>query len=143
MAVPANPCLNNRFRVEIDGLVISDFSEVILPDSSADIVEYREGNDGRSRKLPGAAKYGNIVLRRGVTASNELFDWWKTVAEGAASRRSLSVTLLDQQGAEVKRWNIQNAWPARYMVSPLIALDGDAVVLETLECATEGFAVVA
>jgi phage tail-like protein len=73
----------------------------------------------------------------------ELFEWWRTVAGGATSRRSLSVTLLDQQGAPVKRWNIQNAWPARYTVSPLIALDGDAVVLETLECATEGFAVVA
>jgi hypothetical protein len=34
---------------------------------------------------------------------------------------------------------MQSAWPSRYCVAPLIALDGDLALAETLECAVEGF----
>lgn len=139
MATPVSPYLNNRFRVEIDGTQTLDFADVVLPDACTDVVEYREGTDRTSRKVAGASHFGNLVLRRGVTQSNELFAWWKTVAEGHADRRNLSVILFDPQGQPVKRWNIAAAWPARYCVAPLDALDGDVTLMETLECAVEGF----
>jgi phage tail-like protein len=139
MAAHPNPYLNNRFHVEIDGLTVADFAEVILPEARTDVVEYREGGDRSAHKLPGASHLGNLVLQRGITQSNELFAWWKAVADGQTNRRNLSVTLTDQQGQPVKRWNITAAWPARYCVAPLVALDGDIALMETLECAVEGF----
>jgi phage tail-like protein len=138
MPEPVNH-LNNRFKVEIDGIGLEDFAEVILPEAYAEVVEYREGTEIGTRKLPGAVRYGNLVLRRGVTQSQDLFLWWKSVADGAIVRRSVIVILLDERREPVKRWSIRRAWPARYTVSPLVACDGDVTLMESLECATEGF----
>jgi phage tail-like protein len=143
MATRTDPYLNNRFRVEIDGIALSGFAEVALPEVHADVTEYRDGNDPFARKLPGAIHVGNLLLRNGVTKSRELFDWWKETAAGVAHRRTVVVILQDEAGQDVKRWVITHAWPMRYTVEPLVALDGDVTLIETLECATEGFEVVA
>ena len=138
MAIPtAHP--NHRFRVEIDGVANLDFSEVILPEARTDVVEYREGGNVSPRKISGPVHYSNLVLRRGVTTSSDLFNWWKTVADGQMNRRNIAVILLDEQRNEVKRWNIHDAWPTHYFVSPLVARDGETVVTETLECAVDRF----
>jgi phage tail-like protein len=128
---------NHRFQVEIDGIGQAAFSEVQLPESSVEVIDYRDGNEIGTRKLPGLRKYSNLTLKRGVTTSDELFKWWKTVAEGQTELRNVAVILLDEQRSPVKRWNMRNAWPARYAVSPLVAIDGCVVVTETLECAVE------
>ena len=134
-----NVYANFRFRVEIDGIAQASFSEVALPETMIEIIDYREGADITTRKLPGMRKFSNLTLRRGVTASNELFDWYKSVAEGNTQRRMVVVLLLDEQQNPVKRWIMRNVWPARYAVSPLVAPDGCVVVTETLECAVEHF----
>jgi phage tail-like protein len=141
MAIPAIPTAhpNHRFRVEIDGAANLDFSEVILPEARTDVVEYREGGNVSPRKISGPVHYSNLILRRGVTTSNDLFNWWKTVADGQMNRRNMAIILLDEQRNEVKRWNIHDAWPTHYLVSPLIARDGETVVTETLECAVDRF----
>jgi phage tail-like protein len=136
--IAANPYLNNRYRVEIDGIDL-DFAEVVLPEARTDIVEYREGGDRSARKVVGASHIGNLVLQRGITKSNDLFAWWKAVADGQPDRRHVIVTLTDQTGQPLKRWKMHSAWPSRYCVAPLIALDGDLALAETLECAVEGF----
>ena len=69
MAIP-NPHPNHRFRVEIDGVANLDYSEVILPEASADIIEHREGGSTVSQKLPGLNKLSNLTLKRGVTSLN-------------------------------------------------------------------------
>jgi phage tail-like protein len=128
---------NHRFTVEVDGIAQAAFSEVDISETSVEVIDYREGNENATRKLPGLRKVSNLTLKRGVTTSNDLFDWWKTVADGNTSRRTVVVALLDEQRAPVKRWIMRNAWPARYAVSPLVAVDGRVVVTETLECAVE------
>jgi phage tail-like protein len=50
--------------------------------------------------------YGNLVLRRGVTTTNELFQWWQQVAGGMTDKRNLSVMLLDGQLNPVRTWQI-------------------------------------
>ena len=138
MAAPIT-FLNCRFLVAIDGIPVSSFAEVILPDARAAIAEYREGNENTAQKSAGAVSYGNLVLRRGVTTTNELSQWWQNVAGGKTDKRNLSVTLLDEQLNPVRAWQITNACPARYAIAPLIAIDGNVTLMETLECAVEGF----
>lgn len=135
----ASPHPNHRFRVEIDGITNLDYSEVILPEASADVIEHRDGGSAAPQKIPGLNKLGNVTLKRGVTASNDFFNWWKSIANGVIDRRNMSVALLDQHNNIVKLWNIHNAWPARYAISPLIATDGGTLVIETLECAVDRF----
>lgn len=131
--------LNHRFRVEIDGIQASEFAEIILPEARADIVEYREGTAALARKIPGHVHFSNLTLRRGLSASMELSNWWKAIADGQLDRRNIAVILLDHQGQDSKRWVISDAWPTRYNVAPLVAVDGDTVVFETIECAVENF----
>ena len=138
MAAPVT-FLNCRFLVAIDGILVTSFAEVILPDARAAIAEYREGNENTAQKSAGAVSYGDLVLRRGVTTTNELSQWWQNVAGGKTDKRILSVTLLDEQLNPVRTWQITNACPARYAIAPLIAIDGNVTLMETLECAVEGF----
>jgi len=126
-----------RFRIEIDGITQAGFSEVAIGETTIEAIDYREGNEpAHVRKLPVLTKYGNITLKWGTTASNELFNWWKAGADGNVQRRNMVVSLLDEQRNVVKRWVMQNVWPVRYAVSPLVAMEG-CVVIETLECAVE------
>ncbi len=129
-----------QFVVEIDGVASAAFEEVSGLDGAVDVVEYREGADvsATTRKIPGLAKYANVVLSRGLTDSRDLYDWWSATVSGKADRRAASIVLLDAERNPVRRWRLRAAWPARYTVSPLDA-DRSDVVIETLELAHEGF----
>jgi phage tail-like protein len=140
MPARQDPYRNFNFIVEFGGQAVAGFSEVVLPAASADVVEYREGGDMRTRKLPGRIHFGNLTLRRGISASNELYDWWRTVESGQTERRDLVVTLLDEARNPVKRWRLHDAWPVRYEPSALLA-EGRDVAIETLEVAIEGMTV--
>jgi len=133
-----DPYRNFNFVVEIDGIVAAGFSEVSMPAASADVIEYREGgNPSVVRKLPGRIHFGNLMLRRGITASDELYNWWKTVLDGQTIRRNMAVILMDEARNPVKRWVFREAWPARYQPSGLDAR-GREVALETVEIVFEG-----
>jgi phage tail-like protein len=103
------------------------------------VIEYREGADrGGARKIPGIRKFSNLVLKRGLTESTELYDWWRQTLNGQTQRRDVAVTLLDGAGQAVKRWVARNAWPARYE-GPRLHAESNDVAMETLELAVEGF----
>ena len=135
-----NPYTNFNFVVDIGAGEDLGFSEVDLPEGEIEVIEYREGSDpvSTARKLPGLAKYSNVVLKRGITGRMELFEWWKSVRDGTPDRRNVTITLLDEQRNPVQRWQLRNAWPAKLDYSRLQAL-GNEVAIETLELAHEGF----
>jgi len=126
-----------NFRVEIDGVAVAAFTECTGLSSETEVVEYREGGDFRVRKLPGLTKYANLVLRRGITLDRTLWEWRQQVINGRAERRSCSVILLDTERQEVARWNIVEAWPAKW-VGPDLNAQSNEVAIETLELAHEG-----
>ena len=71
-----DPYANCNFLVEIDGITQAGFADVSGLDVSVATHEYREGSDPTTvRKLPGMTSYSNIVLRWGLTADSQLFDW--------------------------------------------------------------------
>jgi len=135
-----DPYRNFNFVVEIDGIASPSFSQVVFPDSTIGVVEYREGSDKPSsaRKLPGRVKYSNIVLSRGLSQSSDLWNWWNDVRNGTPDRRNGVIVLLDTNLTEVRRWSFTGAWPCRYDVSSLDAR-GEETVIETLELAVESF----
>ena len=134
----SDPYGNYNFHVEIDGISRAAFREASGFDSSVDVVEYREGGDPRTtRKLPGMAKYANIVLKRGVTDDARLWQWHLDVVNGNFERKNGSVVLLDNAGQEKVRWNFTRAWPAKW-TGPDLTAEGNAVAIETLELAHEG-----
>ena len=132
-----DPYRNFNFLVEIDGITQAGFSDVTGFDATVDPIEYREGGQVTSaRKLPGMAKYSNITLKRGLTDSAELYEWFRQTANGVIERRNGSIILLDLEGQEKLRWNFFEAWPTKWD-APDFSAKGNEVAIESLELVVE------
>jgi phage tail-like protein len=135
-----DPLRNYIFRVEIDGVAEAGFSEVSIGATTIDVIEYREGSDpAHVRKLPGLTRFGNITLKRGMTQSRDLSEWFQQISAGqiAGNRRSVSIVLLDENAHDAARFVVTQAWPIKYVASDLSA-KGNDVEIETLELVNEG-----
>lgn len=134
------PYRSHRYLLEIDSVVEAGFSSVTIPDASAGVIEYREGNEAPTvRKLKGLNSYSNITLEKGITDSTELYDWWTVVEQGDvdAARRSAAVVILDEEGEPGPRYEFRNAWIRRYDAPDLDAT-GEGVAIESIELVHEG-----
>ena len=137
-----NPYPNFNFVVDLGLGDEVHFAEVELPGAEIETIEYREGAErtNASRKLPGRVRYGNVVLRRGVTGSLALWQWFRETSQGRQVRRDVTVTLLDEARNPVQQWRFRDAWPTKYDPSDLNA-KGNEVLIETLELAVESIEV--
>jgi phage tail-like protein len=67
---PKDPLASYTFALEIQGLTEATFREGAGFDSEQEVIESREVGKGGVvfiKKLPGALKWSNITLRRGMT----------------------------------------------------------------------------
>ncbi len=135
-----DPFGNYRFRVEISGMAQANFCEVILPESSNDVIEVRDGTDASYtvRKQSGLLRHSNLILKGGLTSSFDLYSWRKMVEQGKVSqaRRNVAVVLLDEEFNDVAKWEFTNAWPAKYK-APDLNGKGSEIAIETLEIVFE------
>ncbi|WP_341890337.1 phage tail protein [Variovorax sp. YR752] len=139
MAARTDPYTNFNFLVEIDGITAAGFQEVSGVDISIDVIEHREGGENIStRKYPGQVKFSNIVLKRGLTDSVELYDWFKQWADGdpAAPRKNGSIVMLTRSAVETVRWNFFNGWPSKW-TGPALNAEQSDIAIETLEIVHE------
>jgi phage tail-like protein len=138
------PYVNGNFIVDFgigdDDSVTAGFAEVILPASSAEVVEYRNGNEKENvpRKMPGGVQHERVILKRGLIGDLSLYEWWTQVENGDLSAyRDVTITLQSEdRTAAVFTWTLRNAWPAAYRFSPLHA-GGEEIVMEIIELAYE------
>lgn len=135
-----DPYASFNFLLEIDGIAKAGFSEVTGLNAETNVIEYREGGDATNtmRKLPGLEKYGNVTLKRGVSADPELFKWHKAVMDGDIVRdEAMSIVLLNEKREESVRWNLRQAWPAKW-VGPDLKAGANEIAIESLKLAHEG-----
>lgn len=125
-----------NFKVEIDGITVGPFVEVEGLESITGILPTKNGDDRIQRKQLGQTIYANLILRRGFTNNNELFDWRKTVTDGKPERKAGSVILLDKAGSEIMRFNFFEAWPCRWKLGKLSGLT-DGLLIEEVELVVE------
>ena len=127
-----NPLGNYRFIVEIEGIESGSFNEVKIPDSEIGVIEYRDGSDPtRSiRKLPGLVKASDLILRRGMTKSLDVYEWFKSNKNGSVDRRSIIVTALDESAQPCIKWKFRNCWPTKYSGPTLNATSNEYVIEE-------------
>ena len=118
--------------------VLGGFSEVSGLEIDTEVEEYKEG--GRNdyvHKLPTITRYQNLVLKRGLTTSNTLYDWEKEVARGKISPKNISVVLLDSQGREARRWDFKEAFPIKWSSGNLNSTS-NSIEIESLELVHKG-----
>ena len=137
------PYGNQHFRVDLvtgDAGPGAGFSHIVLPDISIDVIQYRTGNDKESgtRKLPGLAHYGNVILRRGIIGSLDLYAWINDVRNGDVNaRRNVVISLLSEDMTSVVfTWKLLRAWPVKYSFADLNG-KGTDVAMEELVLAYE------
>lgn len=134
------------FYVKIDGAIVGVFSECSGIGARRTVETFREGGvNDYAHIIPGPVEYDHIVLKRGVTLSVELWNWFEAGKfDYAIQRRSLSI-IQEASGANtgtggrgvIKTWNINRAFPVSWKLSDLNA-GSSTLTVETLELAHEG-----
>jgi phage tail-like protein len=139
----AYPLTSFHFTVSWGGDNIG-FSEVSGLSVENQPIEYRDGLMSAKTlplKRPGLRKAGNISLKRGlVTGNNDLYTWFHNSGEPNVTRRTLVITLLNDEGNPVFVWTISEAWPVK-CEGPGLKASGNEIAIETLELAHEGITV--
>ena len=127
------------------------FTEVSGLDFETEVIEYREGNSKKYNKTkqPGLTKFSNITLKRGTFEGDFDFykEWEKTYyfqeanKTGSKFRRTVEISLLNENHEVVITWNAENAFPSKVQSTDLKA-DGNEVAIETMELVHEGLTIV-
>ena len=133
---------NLRWYLEIDGITEGIFREVTGLDSETEVVEHRHtGKSGNLiiNKVPGALKWPNVVLKRGVTDDRKLHDWRVKIEQGQieSNRKNGSVTLFAPDGTAVAKYTFKKAWPCK-LNGPALDATKNEIAIESLELAHEG-----
>jgi phage tail-like protein len=127
-----------NFIVEIEGITAAGFAECSGLSAEVESFEYREGGvNDYTHRFAGPAKYPPLVLRRGMTDSNELWNWHRMVAKGFVIRRNGTIHMLDSKGQTVKLWHFFRAYPIRW-TGPDLRAGTSGVAFESIELAHEG-----
>ena len=134
-----------RFNVTTDGDAhdLGSWSKVSGLDVSWDIAEYRSGGAANVSRwfFPGNTKYGTVKLSRSSSSETDLvFVWLRHIAETGDSP-ALVITLFDQAGNAVVRWQLENVLPRKYTVGGLNS-EGTDVAIESLVLSHEGLSIV-
>ncbi len=132
------PYTGFRFRVEIDGITVAQFSEVSGIQVETETESYEEGGvNDFVHQFPKRTKYQHITLKRGITDVEEMWKWHQDVVNGKFKRKNGSIILLDSNGEEKWRWNFFQAFPVKW-TGPDLKADSTTIAFETIELAHHG-----
>ena len=128
----------SRFGVDIKGLLVAAFTECSGLSGEIEVETYQEGGlNDYEHKLAGRTKYGNVVLKNGVSTAMNLWKWFSDVATGKIERREISIIMYSQSMDEQLRWNLARAFPVRWQGPEFSASDPN-VAVHSLELAHHG-----
>ncbi len=120
--------------------VKAGFEEVIFPEVYVDVLEYRNGNEKENavRKITGLEHSTNLILKRGVIGSLDLYEWYNQVRNGDQSDlRTIVIQLQSEDHTSVVlTWKFLRSRPVKMRFSNLDAKSKD-VLVEYLEIAFE------
>lgn len=138
------PPLGFHFRVEFDLPGISDndfrFREVEGLSTELDVESVTEGGENRFvHKLPGVAKYPDLVLKRGLLTSSVVRDWVEDALNNLIiAPATIRITLMNEEHEPLKTFTVNDAWPRKWDVSGFNAESSD-IVVESMEFAYSHF----
>jgi phage tail-like protein len=117
--------------------VDASFQEISGIDVRFDVEEVVEGGENRFvHRLPKAARYEDLVLKRGVVTRDSFFAEWVGFTIGSSlslpiATQNLLVTLQDGDGWPVVAWAFVNAYPLRWETAPMDSM-ANQVLTETM-----------
>jgi phage tail-like protein len=130
--------LLNTVLTMVQPATAAGFSECSGLDTTLDVEDYKEGgNNGRVLKFPTRVTWANIRLKRGIAASDDLWQWHYDFAAGFGRRRDGLITLQDDRHQPVKVWTFTRGLPVKW-VGPAMNAMQSQVAIEELEIMHEG-----
>jgi phage tail-like protein len=122
----------------VTDVALGGFSECTGLDTTLETEEYREGGrNGTTLRFPTRVTWAPIVLKRGMGAGSELWDWHHGFARGEGKRRDGVITLLNDLHLPSHIWYFRRGLPARY-TGPALNAGQSAVAIESIEVVHEG-----
>ncbi len=138
----SDPLVGFHFGLDVQGAVTGYFTEISGLGSETEVVDHKVVTpDGKEviQKIPGRLKWGEITLKRGVTAEMDMWKWRKLVEDGKITdaRKNGSIIMFDESLKEIARWNFVNGWPSK-VNGPQLQADSNAYGIEELTIVHEG-----
>jgi phage tail-like protein len=138
------PVAASRFGLSIDGVTVASFSELQGITTKVDVIEHRESTEAgvRIMKIPGAtAPEGEVRFKMAMGSNLEMNSWLEAAQAGMMeqARKSCSLVMYDAENKPVARFYLENAWPAKCVLSPMRAGGNDvlqqewSIVYETIQ----------
>ena len=82
-------------------------------------------------KVMGTTNYGDITLKRNLSADRKFYEWVQEVIKGTMGfRKDGSITLYNAAGELTGTWKFTNAWPKKWSASDLDVGSDDPMVEE-------------
>ena len=95
------------FTVEIDGIETARFQKCDGLEAETYVYEIEEGGlNTTTHKFYGRTRYPNLILEKGISDNDELFNWYKEtlLEDRKIERKNGSIILKDTENNEIKRW---------------------------------------
>jgi len=145
-----DPYSNYKFRVKWDGRYVAGVSKMSALRRTTEVVRHRDGGDASSsRKAPGRTEYEDITLERGVTHDIEFERWANKVwnyGSGLGSevslkdfRKDIILEVYNEAGQVAIAYKLYRCWVSEYQAMPELDGNANAVAIQTLKLANEGF----
>ena len=136
--VKADPVVTCYFEADFgDHLKNTRFTEISGISAEVAIAEHKIlAKNGQEivRKLPGRGKWGDLTLKRGLTAEFDVYDWRQQVVEGKVDQARTNGTIkMMEMGTNkvVAKWEVTAAWPSK-ISGPSFKSDDDNIVTEEI-----------
>lgn len=127
------------FSVQLGEDESVSFQEVDGLEAETEVIEYRHGNSPifYPIKMPGLGRVRNVTLRKGIFVNDQKFwSWYSEIKMNTIQRRTVVISLLDENGNPKMMWTLNNAWPTRITGTDLHSQENE-VAVESIELAYE------
>lgn len=126
---------NFSVEIEVEGIARrvcnAAFSECDGLEMTMEPKAIREGgNNAVHIKLAGPVSYGTLTLRRGMTATFDLWNWFNGVQSDPALRADAQVVMLTPDKQEAATFVLRRCMPVKLKAPTLNAKDGVIAVEE-------------
>jgi len=131
----ADPLRSFQFAVEIDSIIVGGFSEVSGIQSETKVYTYREGGENAfTHSFPDSTAHSRLILKRGLTFDDTLWNWYQAVINGTVRRRSVYVLLNGEAGKMDLAWIwcFTNAFPVKW-AGPDLRSERSEIAVESVE----------
>ncbi|MGH7491700.1 MAG: phage tail protein [bacterium] len=122
----------------INFVAAGGFSECSGLEATMQVEDYSQGGENRFvHKFPTRMTYSNIVLKRGIGFSEDLWLWHFDYVQGKGKRRDGLITLQNELRLPIKVWKFTRGLPLKW-TGPTFNAAQSAMAIESLDIVHEG-----